>query len=326
MLKTTIRRKLCRSLNKAYLDAYNRVPDIFDFGLLFAFIIFILILLIYFNDNTNIQSRSHGQINVSVQNLPEIKYAIHPLGYMFRRCSTDNAYNVSYIRMPKSGSTSIRSLLPILSDDCQGFVFTFIRHPLYRLTSAYTTIADIRNEIAYKPRIFGVPLPQQNDTMDVWRKHFNEEINVILKTMMAHYNNDSSFVWNQHLVKQTDMIRAANVNTLDYIGCLYDFNEHTSSDTKIKMKKMTMADFRHVHQQTKMPSFAIKEMPKLHDHRDSNGGKVPKNAAEYRHVKYLTKENKQLAVEFFKDDIEMFDKYCLQKLDFDFGDIYNFGT
>ena len=141
-----------------------------------------------------------------VKNPPEIKNATHPRPGT--ACLSNKDYNVtlnvSYICMTKSGSTTMKTLIRNHNCGlpCKDFVFTFIRHPLHRLISAYATVSTRGNCVSYRnPNIKGIPFPPKNDTIDIWRKHFNDQIDRFLTTMMLRYNDGTGTAWNEHLIK-----------------------------------------------------------------------------------------------------------------------------
>ena len=253
------------------------------------------------------------------------KYSLHRVHNL---CAVNHKYNVSYLYIPKCGSTTFRYLIwnntgnnsqTVLCDNnSKYYKFTFIRDPMYRIISAYSTIIKRGNFIYIKnnKEYHGISTPNitlTRNNMSIWRRHFNEEIKYIINTLSKYYESDIDIYWNEHIMKVVDFLKGHNLN---YIGCIYgtDGNNKSIDD---KLTDITMNGMRHIYNVTGMESFNIKSIEKRNSH-ERNETTLPLNVNDYANIKYLSNENKQLIQKFYVEDFQLFHELCVKSLEFNY--------
>ena len=239
-------------------------------------------------------------------------------------CSVDNTLHISYMIMPKAGSSTIRSYFqhekPIT--DCPHnktyFQFTILREPLSRMISAYSTIVKRLNIVLkyrngsnsdnnnnnndnHSPKtLLGLPVPSAKEggeiDLDGWRKHFNDQVTMIIDLLIAEYDNtiiDGSIEWDSHLLRIGDLMKG---HKFDYIGCMYD-NEPESLNNELKI----IANI------TNIAKFSKPRLKNVYEHAKDI---MPQNKNDFMAIEYLQQETIDKIVRFYHDDIELFETFC----------------
>ena len=249
--------------------------------------------------------------------------------------------NVCALVIHKAGSSTIaaktqkKACWGLCGDKCpeSAFRFTFIRHPFYRMVSGtiyifyilfsvlvdharnlkfiifcFTAYGTILNRGTDYGGIVGqgeskISAPGRTNHPDLnagavaWREHLNDWLQFAANALL--HRKESQRI-EAHLGKQIDIIRGWN--NLDFIGCIYDNKEFKSITDRHWSQIAAAIDVERYGPSSSGQRVVknVKEHPPW----------MPTNWAEWRHVKYLTKETKELIQLYYKEDIELFEFVC----------------
>lgn len=208
---------------------------------------------------------------------------------------------LAYLLMPKAGSTTIRSAMRESKHGTEtGFlypedgtsetnydplIFTVIREPTARLVSAYSTITSRKDRygLINGQEYFFPPTPNSNADAELWKKHFQESMSMMLRTVKSFGWENTPSVdshWNEHIVPQAEWIKGLNVSHIDCVPNLngvlnkYDLPEPTKDNS--------------------------------YEH---NNNTMPKE--KYASYDLLDEDTKALIVELYADDKALYESICM---------------
>jgi hypothetical protein len=165
----------------------------------------------------------------------------------------------------------------------EAFVFTTVRHPDERITSAYSTMIHRlhekgwahRNEVSYNI----TPWPESSTDISAWEDHFQSMVHTWMETIARFGWGHSDFWWDQHLIPQYEYLRGYNISHI----CCTDSLEECFPMIGIPKPKIIQNSYE-----------KAKFMPEK----------------KFQSFEMLRKETKSLIHELYRDDYVMYDIFC----------------
>ena len=155
-----------------------------------------------------------------------LKYPVHRFA---------SSTGVEYVLVPKCGSNSIRRAINQSQNMKRvpvNFVFTFVRHPLARLISAYTEKIQTGKTDIIMPK---------------WKHVLKTDMSIdAFVDFLVNFDQDRQLM-NDHFCPQSWLIRDIHV---DFVGCL----ENITEDWKVLMDK-GLPPIKHLHKTDGVPKW-----------------------------------------------------------------------